>query len=223
MKYLKTYKESISQHSFDINEIRYIVNDALVDLVQNDMEIYVMGHPNIHSSFNVVINRKSRGVLFSFNDIKDSINILISLLSSEYFELDKAEYYMDSSDRKPIGITPKYLKWFSISMDPTSGEVSGEGIINVIKDGVNISDEKCLSMFKMSFSEFNNYVEESDSWAGSLYAYDRYWKKSNTPTEIVELPTRKVSHYRCNDCGVDFDSFIKECTNCKSDNVELVQ
>lgn len=216
MKYIKSYKESISRHSFDINEIRYLVKDALVDLIQDGLEVYVEGNPNIHNRFQVVINRKSKDVLFSLNDIKDSINRLISIMSSNYFEIFAASYYMNNS--RP-GFA-KTLKWFDISMDPTSGEVLGDDIINLNKLD---SDQKELSMFKMEFEEFNSSVEESDSWAGSLYAYDKFWKQSNRG-ETVELPSKQTTHYKCNDCGVEFRSFTGECINCKSNNVnELTQ
>lgn len=94
MKYIKSYKESIS--SFDINEIRYLVKDALVDLIQDGLEVYMEGNPNIHNRLQVVINRKSKDVLFSLNDIKDSINRLISIMSSNYFEMFAASYYMNN-------------------------------------------------------------------------------------------------------------------------------
>lgn len=59
-------------------------------------------------------------------------------------------------------------------------------------------------------------IFESDSWAGSLYAYD----KSIVPVQSDVMVPRKTFALNCNDCGISFDSFTIEdiCKNCGSEN-----
>lgn len=62
-------------------------------------------------------------------------------------------------------------------------------------------------------------IFESDSWAGSLYAYD----KRIVPVETDSvIEPRKTFSLTCSDCGTNFDSFIPDgpCKNCGSENVK---
>lgn len=56
---------------------------------------------------------------------------------------------------------------------------------------------------------------ESDSWAGSLYAYN----KSIVYNTTEEKP-RETFSFTCGDCGVEFSAFTPEsiCKNCGSEN-----
>jgi rRNA maturation endonuclease Nob1 len=60
---------------------------------------------------------------------------------------------------------------------------------------------------------------ESDSWAGSLYAYNS--KIAPIEADPVIEP-RKTYTLSCEDCGVDFESFIIDgvCKKCGSENVK---
>ena len=65
---------------------------------------------------------------------------------------------------------------------------------------------------------------ESDSWAGSLYAYDNSTPgkhQSDIPTE--DLFTVNSYLFKCDDCHVEFYSINKGiCKNCKSENCTRV-
>ena len=67
---------------------------------------------------------------------------------------------------------------------------------------------------------------ESDAWAGSLYAYKRGINdKSNTIEVGGALPTIKLFPFSCNDCETEFDSLNYDedvCRACGSKNIEEV-
>ena len=62
---------------------------------------------------------------------------------------------------------------------------------------------------------------ESDSWAGSIYAYGN----SVTPPkgdDQVTLPTHQAHPHKCKDCDMEFYSLDGDivCLNCGSTNYE---
>lgn len=60
---------------------------------------------------------------------------------------------------------------------------------------------------------------ESDSWAGSLYAYNTRM----VPVESQVLIPEKTFSYKCNDCDTEFYAFktdIIKCKRCQSENVK---
>jgi hypothetical protein len=62
---------------------------------------------------------------------------------------------------------------------------------------------------------------ESDSWAGSIYAYGN----SVTPPkgdDQVTLPTHQAHPHKCKDCDMEFYSLDDDivCLNCGSTNYE---
>jgi hypothetical protein len=67
---------------------------------------------------------------------------------------------------------------------------------------------------------------ESDAWAGSLYAYKRGINdKPNTIEVGGVVPGIKLFPFSCNDCGTDFDSLNydeDECKACGSNNIEEI-
>ncbi len=67
---------------------------------------------------------------------------------------------------------------------------------------------------------------ESDSWAGSLYAYKRGINDRPHNIEVNGvIPTAKLFPFGCNYCGTDFDSLNydeDECKACGSNNIEQV-
>jgi hypothetical protein len=67
---------------------------------------------------------------------------------------------------------------------------------------------------------------ESDTWAGSLYAYKRGINdKPNTIEVGGVVPGIKLFPFSCNDCGTDFDSLNydeDECKACGSNNIEEI-
>ena len=223
MRYLKKYKE-IKESDKYVDEFSYIVKDALVDMIHSGLDVYVERMDFEQSNrVKVIINRARRNILFSFNDIKDSINQLISILS-DYdggFTIVGARYYIKYYTVGYLRVSTSVIKWKNINMDPIGGEVLSNDILKILENEEDISDEKRIATFELIFEEDDSYrdIDESDSWAGSLYAYDKFWKKSNRG-EIVELPTKQTTHYKCNDCGIEFRSFTGECVNCKSDNVD---
>lgn len=223
MKYLKTYKESIT---FDgLKEIRYLIDDCLIDLIHGDMTIYVESND---TKIKVTINRSvknGKGSQFSFNDIKGSINQLISTMSDHDggFTLIESRYYIVS--HKPGYAST--IKWNNISMDPSNGEIFGDEILKIVNNSraldsdKDISNEESLLIFELTFEEDNSYeIEESDSWAGSLYAYDTKGFGTSKSYVIEELPVKKTTHYKCNNCGIKFHSFIEECKKCGSEDIE---
>jgi hypothetical protein len=71
---------------------------------------------------------------------------------------------------------------------------------------------------------------ESDSWAGSIYAYGDTPKtisdmnpftQERKPTDLV-LPKRKTYPYKCLECEVESYCFKDEviCASCGSENLE---
>jgi len=166
VKYLKPYNES--NHHFNLDDIKYITKDALIDLIQGGMEIYVDGDPNRKDIVRIYINRGKGNNLFSFNDIEDPINTLISIMASDDFELKSAKYYMNGS--RP-GFTTKTFKWFHVSMDPIEGEVNGD---EIIKFKHIDSDKKEIATFIIEFDNckltnqflrsYESFSSDSDAW-----------------------------------------------------------
>lgn len=172
MKHLKPYNESTRND----DEIKYIIKDALVDLVQAGMGVYIDRGKTVIGDFRkdiikVVINRESKDNLFSFNDIEDPINTLISIMASEGYELESAKYYMNLS--RP-GFA-KTLKWFNISMDPIEGEVNGD---EIIKFKHIDSDNKEISTFSIEFhnhesiKSYESFSSDSDLWYSNQHKPD---------------------------------------------------
>jgi DNA-directed RNA polymerase subunit RPC12/RpoP len=68
---------------------------------------------------------------------------------------------------------------------------------------------------------------ESDSWAGSLYAYDKtipgkFYQPNPGQDQIFD--PEETTHYTCNDCGLGFYAFSKtnaRCKYCSSKNVKI--
>ena len=166
MKYLKPYNES--NQSFNLDDIKYITKDALIDLIQAGMEIYVDCDPNRKDIVRISINRGKGNNLFSFNDIKDPINTLISIMASDDYELESAKYYMNGS--RP-GFTTKTFKWFHVSMDPIEGEVNGD---EIIKFKHIDSNKKEIATFIIEFDNckltnqflrsYESFSSDSDAW-----------------------------------------------------------
>ena len=68
---------------------------------------------------------------------------------------------------------------------------------------------------------------ESDMWAGSSYAYmgGLNDKPKNAGTGDNILPKTKMFPFKCNDCGIEFDSLNyneDECKACGSNNIEEI-
>lgn len=139
MYHLKSYKlfES-NQHIIDL------CNDCLIDVIQMD-DISVNIEFNTKHAFlpndDLVVSISTKldshdGYLFD-GDIKDSVNHLISMLSSNHYELSKIIYSVKVGDG---------FKWNQLSLDSTSGQVSDNGDIEKI-------NYKIHSM-KLLFHEF---------------------------------------------------------------------
>ena len=65
---------------------------------------------------------------------------------------------------------------------------------------------------------------ESDSWMGSLYAYNNPIPPKNG-NDGFEYPYKKVFSFKCNNCNTEFDTFGSEdgeinCVACDSTDVE---
>lgn len=67
---------------------------------------------------------------------------------------------------------------------------------------------------------------ESDAWAGSLYAYKRGINDTSNNIEVGGVvPAIKLFPFSCNDCETEFDSLNydeDECKACGSNNIEEV-
>ena len=70
---------------------------------------------------------------------------------------------------------------------------------------------------------------ESDMWAGSSLAYNtiqrRERERTIQPRDSENLPVLVKYPYKCNDCGVEFDSFDPNqdwCKGCESSNIEKI-
>ncbi len=149
MKYLRKFNESNKE------DIKDIVNDCLIDIIQRG-DIYVYLDIDIVEDItNVVLSRKGRSE-FSFNEIKDSINQLISVMENEEgYSLLESRYYYAVQSKQLHAWT---VKWFNISMDPTDGFVNGYGIDNI----GDISDVKNIRIFELSFTKGINEGYWSD-------------------------------------------------------------
>ena len=65
------------------------------------------------------------------------------------------------------------------------------------------------------------HLFEADSWAGSLYAYDRGLNDKPRAVDTNDIFRESIpTHYDGNDCGIEFFSFSPVCKNCKSENVD---
>jgi predicted Zn-ribbon and HTH transcriptional regulator len=65
---------------------------------------------------------------------------------------------------------------------------------------------------------------ESDAWAGSLYAYQR-GINDKPSTMDVDIPKLIMYPFKCNDCGIEFESLNfneDECRGCGSKNIEEI-
>lgn len=60
---------------------------------------------------------------------------------------------------------------------------------------------------------------ESDSWAGSIYAYD---KKAVAQTSEIFPPKMKWS-FKCGDCNNDFFTYNQSETNCPICDSEYIE
>lgn len=89
--------------------------------------------------------------------------------------------------------------------------------VQVHFSSVNEIPHETEMTFLQIYFDYMGSISESDSWAGSLYAYDKRVVPVETDSVIVP---RKMYSLNCNDCGVVFDSFIIDgpCKNCGSEN-----
>ena len=67
---------------------------------------------------------------------------------------------------------------------------------------------------------------ETDSWAGSLYAYNNPIAPKNG-NDGFEYPYKKIFSFKCNNCDTEFESFGDEdveinCVACDSTDVENI-
>ena len=68
--------------------------------------------------------------------------------------------------------------------------------------------------------KFIKKFTESDSWAGSLLAYDRHL----LPVENRVLPQKTTISYLCNNCGFNFlvyNNSVENCLICDSSDIKL--
>lgn len=162
MKYLKKFNESATPRKssssnrrpyYNWATINDTIGDCLIDIRQIDnMEYYIdqMRDSSFYGDItNIVIN--SKGAHFPFSVVKESINDLISIMENrEGYSLIGVRYYYSFVSKPGYA---SVCKWEKISMDPTDGFVSGDGI-------ENISDDIKLKMFELSFSN-SEYTNES--------------------------------------------------------------
>lgn len=64
---------------------------------------------------------------------------------------------------------------------------------------------------------------ETDSWAGSLYAYSNPIPPKRGPDEF-NYPLKQTYLYKCEECGVESYCFKEEviCASCGSENLKEV-
>jgi hypothetical protein len=64
---------------------------------------------------------------------------------------------------------------------------------------------------------------ESDSWAGSIYAYSNSVPPPRG-NDRFDLPTHQAHPYKCKDCDMEFYSLDDDivCLNCGSTNYEYL-
>ena len=69
--------------------------------------------------------------------------------------------------------------------------------------------------------KYLNRFNESDSWAGSLYAYHNPIPPSRGVDQF-EAPSHKAHPYKCKDCDMEFYSLDNDivCLNCGSTDYE---
>lgn len=171
MKYLKPYNES---QSFNLDEIRYIANDALIDLIQADMDISVFDINIGVASFGkqrkgirVAIRNKTKHWLpfekdFLFNDIKDSVNTLISVFDSEGLKLHHCRYRVLSV----VGKDDYTNRWY---VDPIEGEIiklnnATDGKINRFILDFELTDQ--------SIKSYESFSSDSDLWYSNQHKPD---------------------------------------------------
>ena len=116
MKYLKPYK---ILESDDIELVREIVKDATQDLSDEGFDIEV-DETFASCQTPLVIIRCGRH--FKFNEVKDVINELISQMDGIDYELESIQYSLSGHSTS---------KWYDVSMDPISGQVVGNTVIDI--------------------------------------------------------------------------------------------
>ena len=139
MKYLKKYSlfESVDPTT------KSIINDCLVDLEDDGFSYECDFRDRDTFSLEIMKFNKSSDV-FSFDEIKSSLNQLISQLDNK--ELNSIEYHLKGGI-----IYDNENTWKKISMDPTEGEILGNKLLCIKKDEVDISNIKCIDFIKLYF------------------------------------------------------------------------
>ena len=211
MKYLKLFE------SFIRTDISNVVKDSLVDIVDDGFETNL---EYFRDELKVFINKydnEEEAVLFSFNEVKDSINQLLSQMDGSGQVKLKNIQYLLSLDLDPDIINGGWKK---------IGNVKGNKLLRIYHiedfnrkvDGVN--DMKWISEFQITFISSKKF--EANSNAGSIYAGDN--RHVGGVTSQIFEPLDEF-HYKCKECEMKFTSFLKEnaiCKECGSPNVEPV-
>lgn len=167
MKYLKSFNESKVSTAMDRHEgyissekqkeIFDIVDDCLMDLKDDRYDIMkdLVDDDEEFKTWEELLGlelvvRIYRNEHFSIDDVKDYINDLISHLDGIFIDLKDIKYrvYTETFNTSRNG-----GKWYSVSMDPTNGEVEGNTFVG-IKDtgGRFVSDIKNLVGVELRFT-----------------------------------------------------------------------
>ena len=139
MKYLKPYK---ILESDDIELVREIVKDATQDLSDEGFDITV---DETFASCQSPLVEIRCGRHFSFDEVRDVINELISQMDGIHYELESIKYSLSGSSTS---------NWYDMSMDPIQGEIDGGKVIDIKHpNGKVVSKFPILKAIRIVFYE----------------------------------------------------------------------
>ena len=139
MKYLKPYK---ILESDDIELVREIVKDATQDLSDEGFDITV---DETFASCQSPLVEIRCGRHFSFDEVRDVINELISQMDGIDYELESIKYSLSGNSTS---------NWYDISMDPIEGEIIGGKVIDIKHpNGKVVSKFPILKAIRIVFYE----------------------------------------------------------------------